>query len=228
MDLIMFDIDGTLTRTFPIDGECYVQAVAEISGFGEIPTDWAAYRHVTDSGILDEVYQSRLGRPPKPEEILAVRDRFIQLLGRAASRSPGAFAPLPGAQDFIEHLLASGCAVSLATGGWQLSARLKLATAGLHLEALPAAFADDALARRDIMQKSYQRAGEAHRVTAFDSVTYIGDASWDAKASLSLDYKFLGIGSGDRDAHLRQLGAVDVFADYSDIRRLKDALERRA
>ena len=42
MNLIMFDLDGTLTQTFAIDSDCYVQAVREISGFGSISTDWAA------------------------------------------------------------------------------------------------------------------------------------------------------------------------------------------
>ena len=153
----------------------------------------------------------------------AVRDRFVQLLEEAASSTPNAFAPLPGAQAFIDHLLAAGYAVSLATGGWQRSARLKIATSGLRLDALPAAFADDALARRDIMLCSYQRAAQAHGVTHFTSVTYLGDASWDAKASASLDYRFIGIGSGERAARLRELGAT-VFADYTDLRQLQAAL----
>jgi hypothetical protein len=50
----------------------------------------------------------------------------------------------------------SGYAVSLATGAWQQSAFLKLVTARLRVKGLPAAFADDALSRRDIMQCSKQ------------------------------------------------------------------------
>jgi hypothetical protein len=83
----MFDIDGTLNATFAVDADCYVRALAEVSGLETISTDWASYQHTTDSGILDEVYQSRLGRPPQLDEICAVRDRFIQLLNQAVSTS---------------------------------------------------------------------------------------------------------------------------------------------
>jgi phosphoglycolate phosphatase-like HAD superfamily hydrolase len=226
MNLVMFDIDGTLTQTFAVDADCFVRALTEVSGFEGISTDWASYQHTTDSGILNEVYQSRLGRPPELDEICAVRDRFIQLLNQAVSLSPGVFAAVPGAQNFIDYLLLSGYAVSLATGGWQNSACLKLAIAGLYVEGLPAAFADDALSRRDIMQCSYRRACEAYGVTRFDAVTYIGDGLWDAKASLSLAYSFIGIGLGDQALRLAELGAADVLTDYSDIERAKAALLR--
>lgn len=64
MKLVMFDIDGTLTQTFAIDAECYVRALTEVSGFEAISTDWASYQHTTNSGILSEIYEMRLGRPP--------------------------------------------------------------------------------------------------------------------------------------------------------------------
>jgi phosphoglycolate phosphatase-like HAD superfamily hydrolase len=224
MDLVMFDIDGTLTQTFAIDAECYVRALTEVSCFEAISTNWASYQHTTDSGILDEVYRLRLGQPPNLGEVSAVRDRFVQLLNQAVSNSPGAFAAVPGAQNFIDYLLCSGYALSLASGGWQHSALMKLKIAGLNVAGLPAAFADDAHSRRDIMKCSYLRACEAYGVTGFDAVIYVGDGSWDALASRSLGYTFIGIGSGSRASRLSELGAVDVLTDYSDIEWAKAAL----
>jgi phosphoglycolate phosphatase-like HAD superfamily hydrolase len=145
------------------------------------------------------------------------------LLNQAVSITPGAFAAVPGAQNFIDYLRHSGYAVSLASGGWQHSALLKLQVAGLNVARLPAAFADDALSRRDIMQCSYLRASEAYGVAGFNAVIYIGDGSWDALASRSLGYTFIGIGSGSHASRLRELGAVDVLADYSDIKWAKAA-----
>jgi phosphoglycolate phosphatase-like HAD superfamily hydrolase len=226
MKLVMFDIDGTLTQTFAVDAQCYVRALTEVSDFEAISTDWASYQHTTDSGILSEIYEMRLGRPPVLSEISAVRDRFIQLLVQAVAASPGVFAPVPRAQNFIDYLLCSGYAVSLASGGWQHSALMKLQIAGLNVAGLPAAFADDAHSRRDIMQCCYLRACEAYGVTRFDAVVYIGDGSWDALASRSLGYTFIGIGSGSHALRLRELGAVDVLIDYSDCERAKAALGR--
>ena len=66
--LVMFDIDGTLTQTFAVDTECYVEAVREVAGFQSISTNWARYQHTSDSGILDELYRTHLGRSPSEDE----------------------------------------------------------------------------------------------------------------------------------------------------------------
>jgi phosphoglycolate phosphatase-like HAD superfamily hydrolase len=100
---------------------------------------------------------------------------------------------------------------------------MKLKIAGLNVAGLPAAFADDAQSRRNIMKCSYLRACEAYGLAGFDAVVYIGDGSWDALASQSLGYSFVGIGSDSHASRLRELGAVDVLTDYTDIERAKTA-----
>ena len=217
MNLVMFDIDGTLTQTFAVDSDCYVQAVAEVSGLSAISTDWAAYRHTTDSGILDEIYRTRLERSPSEGEIQAVRELFIRKLRQAASRSSTAFAMVNGARELIRRLMDGGHAVSLASGGWRDSALMKLATAELQFDGMPAAFADDALSRGEIMLCSYRRACAVHGVAEFDDVVYVGDGVWDAKASRLLGYHFVGVGDNERARRLSELGAVATLADYSDL-----------
>jgi beta-phosphoglucomutase-like phosphatase (HAD superfamily) len=36
MQLVMFDIDGTLTETMKVDEECFVRSFAEVFGFTDI------------------------------------------------------------------------------------------------------------------------------------------------------------------------------------------------
>jgi phosphoglycolate phosphatase-like HAD superfamily hydrolase len=224
MNLVMFDIDGTLTQTLAIDAACYAEAVTEVSCLAAISTDWAAYRHTTDSGILDEIYSAQLGRPPRRDEVETIRELFVRKLRDAIFSSPKSFAAVTGAGMLIESLLAEGIAVSLASGGWRESARLKLATAQLRLDDLPAAFADAALARVEIMSCSYRRACAAHGVAGFDEVVYVGDGVWDAKASRHLSYKFIGVGAGERALRLTDLGAVAMFADYSDLANVMEKI----
>ena len=85
MHLIMFDIDGTLTETMKIDEQCFVRSLADVCGFTNIKTDWAAYKHTTDSGIFHEIHLSRTGRPPSVAEISNFRLHFINLLAEASS-----------------------------------------------------------------------------------------------------------------------------------------------
>jgi phosphoglycolate phosphatase-like HAD superfamily hydrolase len=56
MRLILFDVDGTLTRSCAVDERCFVQAVADVLHVGGICTDWATYRDATDVGITSVVY----------------------------------------------------------------------------------------------------------------------------------------------------------------------------
>jgi len=51
MNLVLFDVDGTLTLTNEVDNRCYLCALGEALGGAGFDTDWTKYPHVTDSGI---------------------------------------------------------------------------------------------------------------------------------------------------------------------------------
>jgi len=210
----MFDIDGTLTETMKVDEECFVRSFAEVFGFTDIDTDWSHYPHVTDSGIFNEVWASRMGRPPTALDVSRFHQHFIALLATASSRSP--FAPVAGADRVLSRLAYSGShRVSLATGSWRDSARLKMAGVGMCFDDHPAASADDALERESIMEISSQRAREWYG-EPFAGTVYVGDGVWDARACRALGIPFIGIGSGLRAAQLASEGAVRVFQDFSE------------
>jgi beta-phosphoglucomutase-like phosphatase (HAD superfamily) len=40
MQLVMFDIDGTLTETMKVDEGCFVRSFAEVFGFTDIDGPW--------------------------------------------------------------------------------------------------------------------------------------------------------------------------------------------
>ena len=161
MHLVMFDIDGTLTETMKVDEECFVRSFKDVFGFADIDTDWSHYPRTTDSGIFHDVFTSRIGRSPTAQEVSRFCQHFIQLLAAASSQSP--FAPVAGADRLLSRLAQGGShRVSLATGGWRDSARLKMASAGMCFDDHPAASADDALHRESIMRLSKQRAAQRY------------------------------------------------------------------
>jgi phosphoglycolate phosphatase-like HAD superfamily hydrolase len=213
MHLVIFDIDGTLTDTMPADEVCFVRSFAEVCGFSEIDTDWSGYRHTTDSSIFKEIYEARTGRPPAEAEVSRFRQHFIDLLRQAASES--AFLPVAGAPQLLASLGHSvEYRVSLATGGWRDSARLKMASAGLCYDDFPAASSDEAFEREAIITLSAQRATE--RFGGFDRSVYVGDGVWDARACRAIGIPFIGIGSEVRAQRLTAEGAVQVFPDLTD------------
>jgi phosphoglycolate phosphatase-like HAD superfamily hydrolase len=213
MNLVVFDVDGTLTETIGVDGECFVRSMAEVFGFEDVNTDWSSYRHATDSGILLEVHQMRTGRGPLVSEVIRFRKHFVTRLTQAWHESP--FAAVPGAAECISALSESeGYRVALATGGWRDSARLKMASAGMCYDDHPSASADDSIERETIISIARQRAIERHG--EFERVVYVGDGVWDARACRNLELPFIGIGTGEQAKRLRQEGAAHVLPDFGD------------
>ena len=109
-------------------------------------------------------------------------------------------------------------AVALATGCWKLSALYKLRAAQIEIDNIPAAFADDGIAREEIFRLVVEKALGYYNQNEFDKIVSIGDAAWDVRAAANLKVAFVGIGAGENAAHLRQVGArqvIDDFADYN-------------
>lgn len=226
MKLIMFDIDGTLTRTDAADGDCFVQALEDVFGFAGISDDWSIYPHCTDSGILDFLFHERKKRAPLDAEIAAFQKHFLTLLGAESAARP--FVEIEGAREMLQRLLATpGMAVSLASGAWECSARLKLASAGMNFPQIPGAFADDSHSREEIMRASLSRAALAHHRQTFDAVIYVGDGVWDARACRNLGWPCIGIARDpERAGRLKAEGSRDVFRDYGDLERFLEAIGR--
>jgi phosphoglycolate phosphatase-like HAD superfamily hydrolase len=213
MHLVMFDIDGTLVDSASFDTELYVEAVRSVLNI-QIDRDWGSYEHVSVSGILEQVLRdARLDG--EPAELSArVQQHFVGLVRGYLRRSPGAIREIAGAKRLVERLLGlPNVRVGVATGGWEPTARLKLAHIGIAVGKLGFASSSDARARTDIMQLAAQRAMHGG---AFERATYFGDGAWDQRASATLGYDFIAVGRAvshpvsyadlqDTDAILAQL-----------------------
>jgi len=226
MNLAMFDIDGTLTATTGIDERCYVSAVEAVLGIDDIDTDLAHYTHVTDQGIAMEIIQRHKSREAAQRELADLRHFFVERIEECILDNPTDCRTIDGAGEMLEDLSRRpGCAVSLATGGWQESAILKTRTAGLDIENIPMATSNDAISREDIMLLSEKRACDRYAVSGFDSVVYVGDGIWDLRAAHALGYHFVGVGEGSRASQLRDEGANYIVSDFSNRQHFFDIIE---
>jgi phosphoglycolate phosphatase-like HAD superfamily hydrolase len=223
VNLVLFDIDDTLTRSQSVDAEIYLQSLSEVFGFADVCPDWSSYQHATDSGILSEIFQNRLGRAPTASETSAFRVHFVNAIAAAAIQMP--FREILGARQVLNHLTGVQCyCVGLATGGWSDSARCKMRSAGMHYDAVPSASADDAISRVSIMQTAINRVIEHADGRRPDSIIYVGDGIWDARACRELAIPFIGIATDDHAQTLLSEGAVEVFPDYSQMAEFCTAL----
>ena len=226
MVLLMIDVDGTLTESFDLDSATYLNALHEVFGFRDVSDDWATYQHVTDTGIFAEVCRTRLNRPPTSEETDMMQTRFATLLA-ARIKEAGGIRPVAGAMELLARLsgLPDDYAVAYASGGWGTTARLKLRSAGLPVDGLPGAFADDDASREGICRKAHRRAQEQYG-RALPTTVYVGDGVWDVRTSRRLGYGFVGIGCEAGAARLRSEGATEVLPDFRDANAFLTAVRR--
>jgi beta-phosphoglucomutase-like phosphatase (HAD superfamily) len=217
MNLVIFDIDGTLTRTNAVNDLCLVRALSDVLQIEAVNTDWTQYNNVTDRGSLEEIVLFHKGRPATPEELSSVKNRHVELLKHHAQSDPTLFAPVPGAAEMLTDLISRpGAAVALATGSWLESAEIKLRSAGLAYDRIPLATSNDALSRDEIITLAESRAGEPMAAGGFCTKTSVGDAPWDVHAADRLGYNFIGIAQGDHTDNLRDAGATKIVPDFTD------------
>ncbi|HZI85288.1 MAG TPA: haloacid dehalogenase-like hydrolase [Pyrinomonadaceae bacterium] len=216
MNLAIFDIDGTLTQTDQVDEICFVQALAEAHGIKGISTDWAEYPHTTDSAITFHVFQETLNRAPEEIELLKFKTRFVSLLEDYCLKNPALFGEIVGASRMLRRLNQElEWRVAIASGSWGVSGELKLKVAGIQLDDLPAAFAEDGLSREEILNWVVLRAQHRYQQSHFNRIVSIGDGLWDVRTARNLRFPFLGIGSEKRRKTLRQAGATHVIRDFT-------------
>jgi phosphoglycolate phosphatase-like HAD superfamily hydrolase len=186
---VMFDVDGTLVESFKFDEECYLDAVFRTLG-RNIDTDWSKYPHISDSGILDHYLAKHDLLHHREETHAQVKSVFIKNIKDHLSRSPA--KKVFGAAEFISHLQKQkNVSLSIATGGWGETARLKLASAGLDITGIPMASSNDHYSRIEIMKLALRKAA----VTPGHKLTYFGDAEWDKKACEELQFNFVLVGN---------------------------------
>jgi len=220
--LAVFDIDGTLTDTNDVDDECFRRAVADIFALTHTSVDWSDAPHITDSSLARWLCQTHCRRDASDAELARVTAHFVDLLRQELALVPARFAAIPGARGLFADLRAAGWWVALATGGWFLSAVLKLRAAGLHEPEIVLASASDALTRPEIFNLACQRAVENHR-QPFARVVFVGDAPWDVRTAAELGHAFVGVGR--RAESLREAGATIVLSHFHDREAVLRALE---
>ncbi|VFQ42804.1 HAD family hydrolase [Desulfoluna butyratoxydans] len=206
MNLIMFDIDGTLIQSCGFDAECYLQAVKKVTGV-ELNTDWTQYTHITDAGILDEFLTMEGLHENRATLHRQVREEFTHLVASHLKSSP--VREVDGAVDFLDLLRTrDDVEIALATGGWEETAKAKLRSAGFDPSDVAFASCSDHVERTRVMQTAESRC----RHSEFTTRTYFGDGPWDKEASRKLDYQFILVGNGL--CHTKQ---VDHFRDAESV-----------
>jgi phosphoglycolate phosphatase-like HAD superfamily hydrolase len=216
MNLVMLDIDGTLTQSYEYDQEIFGLAIGEVLGCPPVDADLNEYIDKTSAGVTQEAIQRITGRSPEVQQIEEVKRRVLWRIEQMHQESPGVFAEIPGAACFLQRLRSlDGTGITIATGCWRSEALLKLLASGLIVDGIPLASSDDDQNRQRIMEIAAERARIFYACPGFERVIYVGDGPWDLQEARLLGYGFIGI--GPRVQALNDNQAVYWHPDFLEI-----------
>lgn len=226
MKLAIFDIDGTLTNTSWVDNRCFERALAAI-GLPAQEADWDDCPHISDKGLTQHLYQSKLARDPHEHEETALREQFVTLLHEQHATDANLFAEIAGAAAMLVQFAEKrDWVLAVATGCWRASAEMKLRAAGIALLDKPAGFAEDGPARETIVTAAIERASQHYNRARFDKIVSIGDGLWDVRTAANLGLAFVGIAAEARAETLQRNGARHIVPDFADSARFFDYLDQ--
>ena len=224
MELVIFDVDGTLVYSERRDSQCFAQAYEQLYGRSFPTLDWHQFPHVTDTTIFDTVIRQHFDRRHDPAEVLPFQELYMSLLRKKRQSQPHLFREIPGAKVAVQSLgQREGRMIGIGTGGWQQPAALKLQHVGIEVDRRLFSGADGKTNREAILQQTIDRAAEING-GAVTRVVYIGDAVWDVRTTRNMQIDFVGIRRRGDFKMLQEAGAEEVIQDYQDKKRFEQAI----
>lgn len=189
MNLIVFDIDDTLTKSEYQHQLAYVNAMKHF-GINDINTDWKSYAHHTDSFILKENYEFN----KKDTFSLTFIEEFEEQMASLILKLDPV-SEIRGASQtvafFEKH---PNYCVAFATGSLLAPAYIKLDQAGINYNPQLVIGSNSNFEREAIVAKAIDTAKIKANISSFENIISVGDGIWDLKTAKNLNLSFIGIG----------------------------------
>jgi phosphoglycolate phosphatase len=209
--LILFDIDGTLTRTH--NGYLpFNQAILATFGIpGDIRT--VVPDGNTDPRIVEDIFIGANAHievePPQWDEFATKLERCYADAVRAGTTT---VRPLPGAAELLRALSQSGeFGRSVVTGNFEQIAQVKLQTAGLDRYLSRGAYGSDSSHRPDLPAIARQRWETfSGRAISPKQCVIVGDTPKDLKAARTNGMKCVLVGTGRYPVEELRLASPDA------------------
>jgi phosphoglycolate phosphatase-like HAD superfamily hydrolase len=219
VNLLLFDVDGTLLDTSADDDRFFREALLEGLPADAVPVTigpWHEFTEVTYPAIARAVITRACGRRALDGEIMVVRRIHLQKWQRALDSGAVVVRARPGAREIVAAARERPkFTAAIATGGWGPSAILKLTAAGFPVDDLVIATADDSELRVGILRTAEMVAAAGRGIPGFSALVLVGDGLWDAYAARSARAGFVGVATGiEAIGKLRAAGAAAVVPHF--------------
>jgi beta-phosphoglucomutase-like phosphatase (HAD superfamily) len=210
-NLVVFDIDGTLTDTVEMHQTAFRKSLHFI-GIENFNDSFETYKHHTDSYIAKKIFEFVTNKPFEK----FILDRFEEHLYEQINQNE--IRAISGARQIIGDLEAkTDFGVCYATGSLLKPARLKLEKAGIGFEAAQLVASNEIEEREAIIKWAVHNARRFYKVERFDRIISFGDGIWDSKAAQNLSIEFVGIGNKNKK-DLTENGMKKHYPDFCELK----------
>ena len=194
MNIIFWDIDGTLVRTGKAGLFAFQEAAAEIGlNLNDLRQIQAA--GMTDYSIAGQILAAMTGRPAKHAEITALEGRYEELLPKHLEKHEGRV--LPSVREILAALHEQGAISLLLTGNSRKGAELKMRKFGLDsfFDFERSAFCENSQTRDDVANHALKSV-QALTVTNPARVFVVGDTPHDVRCGKNIGAYTIGVATG--------------------------------
>ena len=222
MRALLFDIDGTLTRSAGAGTRALAAAVGARARAAE-ELRKMRLDGMTDRGTARALLAAERHGPPQDvsdADIDAVLSQYLAALEKECAAK--SYVALPGVEELLPRLAArSDVLLGLCTGNLEQGARLKLGCAGLWNYFRFGGYASDAEPRPDIVRIAWARARELGATQAL----VIGDTPRDILAAHEVGVPVCAVATGRWSVHdLATHGPEIVLQDFTNVVRAEELL----
>lgn len=226
--LVLFDIDGTLLQSAGA-GRRAIHAALGDDGVDLALAAGIRFDGKTDPQIVTELLEAAgHPAPDDPDRIASVLAKYLAHLERDLVEHGHRSRLMPGVPALLDALEADATVVlGLLTGNVVPGARLKLRAAGLDPERFVVGAYGSDHARRDELPGIAAHRAEPHfgRIPIGAEVVIIGDTPADVRCAEGIGARTVAVATGGYTvAELEEAGAHAVFADFSELGRVVEAI----
>ena len=194
MDVVFWDIDGTLIRTGRAGLYAFQAAASELLG-GAVDLSRINAAGMTDHSIAGEIIATVSERAATSPEIKALTGRYEELLEAHLNQREGQV--LPSVCELLPSLRDAGVLSLLLTGNSRRGAEIKLRKFGLdeYFDFDRSAFCEDSPTRDDVADRAL-RIVEAMNGEQAKRIFVIGDTPHDVRCGKNIGAYTIGVATG--------------------------------
>ena len=206
-NLIVFDIDDTLTKSENQHQEAYINTMIDF-GITQINQDWKSYLNITDSHILKLNFEANFNKEFNLSFIPDFERRMTERM-LALSKTE----EIKGASKIVDYFMKeTDYAICFATGSLLQPALVKLTQANINFVPELVETSNTIYTREEIVKSAIKKAKKYFQINEFTNIISVGDGIWDLKTARNLGILFLGI----RDKNLADFKRENIKSHITD------------